>query len=169
MSKEREMRRNMVPGTGRFVAPSITVYSMKSSGDAAPVRVIQGPQTQLNSQERLFVDSEHGEIFVANDTDHSILVFPIGSSGDVAPLRILKGPSTGLVNPSDLYVDTKNDELVVANAGSYSTTVFSRTASGDTPPLRTIRTAPQGKRSPIIQSPGAVDFDTKRDEILVPN
>lgn len=169
MPREREMRRSMVPGSGRFVAPSITVYPIKANGDAAPVRVIQGPQTQLNSQERLYLDSEHGELFVANDVDHSILVFRADDRGDVAPLRVLKGSRTGLLNPSDVFVDTKNDEMVVANAGNYSTTVYPRTAAGDTPPRRTIRSAPQGKQSPIIQSPGAVDYDTKRDEILVPN
>ena len=169
MPKEREMRRNMIPGSGRFVAPSITVYPIQANGDTAPLRVIQGPKTRLNSQERLYLDADHGELFVANDIDHSILVFHADDSGDVAPARILKGPRTGLMNPSDVFVDTKNDELVVANAGNYSTTVYARTAAGDTPPLRTIRSAPLGKQSPIIQSPGAVDYDTKRDEILVPN
>ena len=169
MPKERAMRRNMVPSSGRFVAPSITVYPIKASADTPPLRVIQGPKTQLNSQERLYLDSENGELFVANDVDHSILVFRAEDNGDVAPLRVLKGPRTGLMNPSDVYVDTKNDELVVANAGNYSTTVYPRTGSGNLAPLRTIRSAPQGKQSPIIQSPGALDYDTKRDEILVPN
>jgi len=37
------------------------------------------------------------------------------------------------------------------------------------PPLRTIRSAPLGKQALAIGNPGAVAYDTKRDEILVPN
>lgn len=41
-----------VPGTGKFYPPSITVYPMDVNGDTAPLRVIQGPQTQLIGLER---------------------------------------------------------------------------------------------------------------------
>ena len=43
------------------------------------------------------------------------------------------------------------------------------TADGDVAPLRTIRAAPLGKRALAIGNPGAVGYDSKRDEILVPN
>src|SRR5439155_20330454 len=35
-------------GTGRFEAPSISVYPLDANGDASPLRVIQGPKTRLN-------------------------------------------------------------------------------------------------------------------------
>src|ERR1039457_4360021 len=37
-----------IPGSGKFVPPSITVYPLRANGDTAPVRVLEGPHTQLN-------------------------------------------------------------------------------------------------------------------------
>jgi hypothetical protein len=37
------------------------------------------------------------------------------------------------------------------------------------PPLRTIRSAPADKLALAIGNPGAVAYDSKRQEILVPN
>ena len=162
-------RGNVIPGTGRFVPPSITVYPLKASGDTPPLRVIQGPKTQLDWPMHLYVDSEHGEVFVANDTGHSVLVFRVTDQGDAAPIRVLKGPKTGIQNPTGVYVDTQNDELVVSNMRTHSATVYRRTASGDTPPLRVIRSAPLGVEAPALGQVSSFTYDTKRDEILAPN
>ncbi|OFW13608.1 MAG: hypothetical protein A3H27_01895 [Acidobacteria bacterium RIFCSPLOWO2_02_FULL_59_13] len=160
---------DLVVGSGRYEPPSITAYPIKASGDTPPIRVIEGPQTGLNWPAHLSINAEHGELFVANDVDDSILVFRTTASGDVAPIRVLKGPKTGIMNPTGVFVDTVNDELVVANMGNHSATVYPRTAQGDTPPSRTIRGGPLGKPALQIGNPGAVAYDTKRDEILVPN
>ncbi len=164
-------RRTTVPGSGVFHPSSITVHPLKASGDAPPIRVIQGPKTQLNWPAHIFLDTEHGELFVANDVGNSVLVFRATDRGDAAPLRVLKGPKARIQNPSGVYVDTKNEELVVSNIGNNAITVYPRTASGDTAPLRTIRSGPLGKRAraPILIKPGGVTYDTKREEILVPN
>ena len=154
---------------GRFEPPSITVYPLGASGDTAPVRVIQGARTRLNWPAQLSVDEEHQELFVANDADDSVLVFRTTDSGDVAPARILRGPQTGLKNPTGVFVDTANQEIVVSNMGNHSATVYPRTASGDVAPLRTIRNSPQGKLALAIGNPGAAGYDSKREEILVPN
>jgi hypothetical protein len=53
--------------------------------------------------------------------------------------------------------------------GNHSATVYRRAASGDAAPLRTIRSAPVGKQAQIIGNPGAVAYDSRREEILVPN
>ncbi|HXG25168.1 MAG TPA: hypothetical protein VNJ09_11475 [Chthonomonadales bacterium] len=158
-----------VPGSGSFEPPSITVYPLKASGNHRPVRIIEGPKTQLNWPAQIYLDQERQELFVANDTGDSILVFRATEHGDVAPIRILKGPKTGLQNPTGVFVDEKNNELVVANMGNHSATVYPRTAHGDMAPLRTIRGAPLGKKAQMIGNPGAVGYDTKREEILVPN
>jgi hypothetical protein len=71
--------------------------------------------------------------------------------------------------PTGVFVDGKNDELWVSNMGNHSATVYRRTADGDTPPLRTIRSAPAGKLALSIGNPGAAEYDTRRDQILVPN
>jgi hypothetical protein len=158
-----------VPGSGRMLPPSITVYRRTAAGNTSPLRAIEGPKTQLNWPSAVVLDSKRGELFVANDTGDSILVFRKTDSGDVAPLRVLRGPGTGLKNPTGLFLDTVHDELWVANFGAHTVTVYRPTAQGDTPPLRTIRSGPAGTRSLMIGNPGALAFDTKREEILVPN
>jgi len=162
-------RPTVEPGTGKYFPPSITVYPLKANGDVAPVQIISGPKTRLNWPSHIFVDPEHQELFVANDTDHSVLVFRTTDSGDVAPIRVLKGDKTGLKNPVGVFLDTKNDELAVASMGNHSATYYPRTANGDVAPLRTIRSAPPGTPALQIGNPGAVAYDSKRDQILVPN
>ncbi|MGH9786453.1 MAG: hypothetical protein ACRD88_19970 [Terriglobia bacterium] len=158
-----------VPGSGNFTPASITVYPLQASGNTAPLRVIQGPQTQLNWPATLFVDEEHGDLYVANDAGDAVLVFRVTDNGDVSPARAISGPRTGIKYPTGVFVDSKNDELWVSNMGNHSATVYSRTANGNVAPLRTIRSAPLGKQALAIGNPGAVEYDTRRDEILVPN
>jgi 6-phosphogluconolactonase (cycloisomerase 2 family) len=158
-----------IPGSGRTLPPAITVYAKNATGDAAPLRVIEGPRTGLNWPTGIAADAERGEIYVTNDTTDSILVFDADASGNVAPKRVLKGPKTGLNNPTGLFLDFKNNELWVANFGGHTATAYRMNASGDTAPLRTIRAAVDGTPSLMIGNPGAVAFDTKREAILAPN
>jgi DNA-binding beta-propeller fold protein YncE len=157
------------PGTGRMRPPSITVHALDAQGDVPPLRTIQGPKTQLNWPTGLTVDRERGEIFVANDMTNAVLVFRETDQGDVAPTRVLRGQKTGLSNPTGVYFDPEHRELWVANFGSHALTVYSPTAAGDTAPLRTIRSAPADVPSLMIGNPGAVAYDSKREQILVPN
>jgi DNA-binding beta-propeller fold protein YncE len=159
----------MVPGSGRYEPPSITVYPADARGDTQPLRVIEGPNTQLNWPAHISVDVERGDVYVANDGTDAILVFRVTDSGNVSPSRVIKGPKTQIQNPTGVSVDTVNKELIVANMGNHRATVYPLTADGDTPPLRTIRTAPNGTPALQIGNPGAVAYDSKRDQILVPN
>jgi DNA-binding beta-propeller fold protein YncE len=160
---------DFVPGSGEFRAPSINVYPIKANGDTAPLRVIQGPLTQLNWPAHISLDVERQELYVANPVTHEIVVFRATDSGNVAPIRVLKGPRTGIKYPHGVFVDTKNDELVVANFGNHSSTIYRRTASGNTPPIRTIRAAPAGAPAPMFGNIGSATYDTKRNEFLVFN
>jgi DNA-binding beta-propeller fold protein YncE len=117
----------------------------------------------------MFVDPDKGEMYVTNSVGQSILVFGAKDRGDVPPRRVLKGPRTGLSYPSSLAVDIKNQELWVSNLGNASATAYPLTANGDVPPLRTIRSAPENIVSLIFGKTQAVTYDTKREEILVPN
>jgi len=100
---------------------------------------------------------------------NSVLVFRGTDSGDVGPARILRGNRTGLSSPVGVFVDAKNKELWVANLGNASATVYPVTANGNTPPLRTIRSAPVGKVSLKFGKTQTLVYDSKREEILVPN
>lgn len=158
-----------VPGSGKFGPPSITVYPLKASGDTAPLRIIEGPQTQLDWPAAMDVDQENGELYVANDAGDSVLVFRENDNGDAAPLRVIQGPKSGVKNPTGIFLDKKNQELWVSNMGNHSVKVYPRTAAGDVAPLRTIRSSPSDKLALVIGNPGSVSYDSKREEILVPN
>jgi 6-phosphogluconolactonase (cycloisomerase 2 family) len=156
-------------GSGSFEPPSITVYPIKAEGDVAPIRRISGSRTNLNWPSHIFVDEEHGDLYVANDADHSVLVFKVTDDGNVAPARVIEGPDTMLMNPTGIFVDLENEEIVVSNMGNHRATVYPRTANGNVAPKRMIRGGPEGQPALQIGNPGAVAYDTKRDEILVPN
>ncbi len=161
--------KNFIPGSGEFAPPAITVYPLKANGDVPPLRVIQGPLTQLNWPAHISMDMEHQELFVTNVVTDEILVFSATANGNVAPVRILKGPRTNLDKPHGVFVDVKNDEIVVANFGNHAATVYRRTASGDTAPIRTIRAAPVNTPAAMMGNIGELNYDTKRDQILAPN
>lgn len=162
-------REYAIPGSGSHAVPSISVHALSARGNDRPLRVIQGPKTQLNWPTGVVFDAERRELFVANDMGPSVLVFDANASGDVAPKRVLKGRKTKLANPTAVALDTRNGELWVANFGGHSATAYPITAAGDTPPLRTIRSAPETAPSLMIGNPGALTYDSKRQELLVPN
>lgn len=162
-------RRDLRPSKGRFVEPSISVHSRTAENDAAPLRVIRGPKTELSLPMKIFVDTVHDELFVANSGTSSILVFSRTASGDVAPIRKIQGPTTRLKKPVGLFVDTKNDEVWATNPEEHTATVYKRDAEGDAAPLRIIRAAPDGAPAPGIGNPGGIAYDPIRQQILVPN
>ena len=156
-------------GSGKSLPPSITIHDLKASGNTPPLRVIQGPKTQMNWPTGLASDDSKGEIYVANDMGNSILVFNNTDQGDVAPKRVLTGPKTMIKNPTGLWLDHLNNELWVANFGNHTATVYPIGAAGDTAPKRMIRSGPMDEPSLGIGNPHPVAYDSKREEILVPN
>ncbi len=158
-----------IAGTGRFEDPSITVYPLGASGDTPPLRVIQGSLTQLNWPAQMSVDPDTGDLYVANDIGHSIVVFKETDKGNVAPSRVIKGDRTHLMNPSGVFVDTKHKELWVADFGNGSAFVYPLNANGNVAPIRTIRSAPEGKVSLKFGKVEALAYDSRRDQIWVPN
>ena len=162
-------RRGYIRGSGKFDPPSITVYPIDAQGDMKPLRIITGPKTGLNWPMQITMDEEAGELYVANDMDHSIEVFKVNDDGDVAPTRKIKGPKTQVKNPTGVALDTKNKEFWVASMGNHTAAVFPLDANGDVAPKRAIRGGPADELSLMIGNPGAVGYDTKRDQILVPN
>ena len=165
----RERQAELRLSKGKFVEPSIKVFSRTVNGDAAPLRVIQGPRTGLSLPMKIFVDTIHNEIFVANSGSSSILVFSRTASGNAAPIRKIEGPATGLKKPVGLFVDLKNDEVWATSPGEHTATVYRRTADGNAAPLRTLRGAPRGTPAPGIGNPGGIAYDPIRQQILVPN
>jgi DNA-binding beta-propeller fold protein YncE len=157
------------PSTGKFLPASVTVHSRTANGDAAPLRIIQGPRTQLNQPDGVYRDPVSGEIVVANSGGDSVLFFAPDAAGDVAPVRVLQGPATKIKGPVGVSIDAEKNELWVASWDNHIAAVFPRTAQGNVAPLRIIRTASDDAPPASMGRIGAVAYDPKRNEILAPN
>ena len=162
-------RDDAIPGSGKMLPPSITVYAKDAKGDAAPLRTIQGPKTQMDWPTGIAVDQDRNEIYVANDGGNSMLVFDAAANGDVAPLRVVKGPKSLVSNPTGVYLDKANNEVWVASFGNHTSAVYNPTANGDVAPLRIVRSAPPNQPVPGLGNPHPIAYDSKREQILVPN
>ncbi len=127
---------------GNSFAQALLTFRGAAQNDEPPLRVIQGPHTQIQMAERAEVDPVHNEIFIAED--ESILVFPRTGNGDIAPIRVIKGPETKLLVPRALAVDPVRDLIVVSvngltfpNAGPNDRggiVIFNRTDNGNVKP-----------------------------------
>jgi DNA-binding beta-propeller fold protein YncE len=157
------------PLGGRWLPPSLRIFRADANGDAAPIRTIEGDRTRLNWPMGLALDPTRGEMVVANNGDNSVLFFKREATGNAAPSRVLQGDRTGIVGPMNVAVDTKNHELWVSNYGDHTALVFALDASGNVAPKRIIRNAPAGAPTTGFGNPGAVTYDSKRGEIIVPN
>lgn len=154
---------------GSTAQPSITVYARNARGNVAPLRTIQGSNTQLDDAKPIFVDDERHEIVVADGSPtDAVLFFDQKANGNVAPKRIIQGKDTGLSNPTGVFVDKKHDEVLVANWSNHTITVYPRGASGNVKPIRVI--SPTKSRVAVgMGNPGAIYVDPERNEIGVPN
>lgn len=123
------------------IGQAILTFRGGANGEESPIRIIQGPHTQLIAPNRVEVDAVHNEIFVPED-DH-VLVFPREANGDVAPIRVLRGPDTQL-GADAVAVDPVHDLLIVAGAIRVgrervnSVLMFNRTDEGNVKPRAAI-------------------------------
>jgi DNA-binding beta-propeller fold protein YncE len=162
-------RDNAVPGSGQIGPPSITIYAKDAKGDARPLRTIQGSLTQMNWPTAIAVDEDRNLIYVANDGASSVLVFDGAASGNAAPLRVIRGSASLVSNPTGIFLDKKHDELWVANFGNHTAAVYPPDANGNVAPMRVVRSAPPSQPVPGLGNPHPIAYDTKREQILVPN
>ena len=121
-------------------AQSILTFAGGSSGETAPIRVIEGSRTQLSNPDQLAVDPVNNEIFVPERT--KVLVFPRSANGNVAPIRVLEGPDT-MLGAFALAVDPVHNLLIAAGwqgqrENGTKLLIFNRTDEGNTKPLRVI-------------------------------
>jgi len=117
------------------LAQAILIFRGGANGEEPPIRVIQGPHTQMiggptGSLDMVSVDPVHDEIYLPNARS-DVLVFDRTANGDVAPKRIIKG-----VRGSSIAVDPMRDLLVIG--GGRAISIYPRTVSGDAKPIRVI-------------------------------
>lgn len=131
---------------GNPEAQAVLVFRAGANGEEPPIRVIQGPHTQINDPGYgTFVDGVHNELYVCEK--EYILVFPRTAKGDAAPMRVIKGPDTMLANARGIEVDpVRNLILVATNNGML---IFNRTDNGDVKPRAAIKGPMSGIRNTI--------------------
>jgi len=116
-------------------AAAILIFRGGANGQEAPVRIIQGPKTQLRNPQRMDIHPQRRELFVPSGG--SILVFDLDASGDVAPKRVIRGPDTG--GPGGSVAVDPIHNLIAAPGRGRSILIFDIMANGNVKPLRTIR------------------------------
>lgn len=157
--------------------PSVVVYRKQAEGDERPLRLLQGPRTQMADTHGLALDLKRQLMFTNNwgayshhkvpggsYSDASITVFPLNASGDTPPLRVVKGPKTLLNWPANMSVDPNTGDLYVANSVDSSILVFSGTAEGDVAPKRVIKGDRTGLSVPL-----SVVADAQNNELWAAN
>ena len=107
------------------------------------------------------------EISVTNPFAQAILTFKGDAKGAEPPIRIIQGPHTELGSEDTLAIDSANGEIYIPQGDGFR--VYPVAGNGDVAPLRVIRAAPLDTPALQIGNPGAVAYDSKREEILVPN
>ncbi|NCT67448.1 MAG: hypothetical protein GXC76_07375 [Rhodanobacteraceae bacterium] len=155
----------------------ILVFSRLADGAAAtPLRVIEGPDTQLGgrSNVRVAVDEETQTLFALvgpadGDATHSasVIAFAADANGNASPLRVISGLFASLVMatgeyPSGLGIDQDSGRLVISIANNNPdargrVVVHSRYAFGNAFPLAVLT----GEGTGITSAPGTatVTFD----------
>jgi hypothetical protein len=122
------------------LAQAILTFRGGANGEEPPIRVIQGPHTQIEGgagqgNDKVSVDPVNNEIYIPVVPD-SILVFDRNGTGDVAPKRVLAGSDTRIRGLAASVVDPVHNLLLVNTGGAML--IFDRTASGNTKPKAVI-------------------------------
>jgi 6-phosphogluconolactonase (cycloisomerase 2 family) len=126
-----------------------------------PKRVIEGPETDLQFNNGLYIDPKNGDIYsVETDTGDKVVVFPRDAKGNVKPGRILATPHRGFA----LAVDEEKQELFVGVQYPPEVAVFRKGASGNEKPLRSL----QGESTRLSDVHG-IAIDPKNKLLYVTN
>ena len=135
---------------------AVLVFRGGANGEETPLRVIQGPTTQIVGMgyaalETVSVDPQNSEIFlpvgtgaygglgnnqISGNYKEGVLVFDRMANGNVAPKRFLSGPDTQIRGVSHVAIDPVRNLLIVKSNGLL---IFDRAAAGNAKPLRVIR------------------------------
>ena len=156
------------------MAQAVLTFRGGADGEEPPIRIIQGPLTQLTYVDRVAVDPVHNEIFVPLEDKDTVLVFPREANGNVAPIRVLKGPNTQL-GASSVAVDPVRNLLIVAGRGPQNAPrdtgrsgiylrIFDRTDQGNVKPRAVIG----GPKSGLHGLAGPLAIYPPKGLILVP-
>lgn len=130
---------NIYASAGTGSQNQIVEYSATANGNATPLKVIGGSNTDLGGGPTGVAVDSNGRIVAADYANNRILIWNASDSGNVAPDVIISGSNTTLNQPFDVEIGGSND-IYVPKAANDSILVFDSTASGNVAPTHTIST-----------------------------
>ena len=135
---------------------SITIFPKGANGNVAPVRIIQGPDTDLHDPTGIAVDAL-GFIYVGNigNTPADVDVYRPSAKGDAVPVRHIApaSPHPALNGARGMALDAAND-LYIAVPGE-GILEYAAGAKGDVAPVAAIAGS-----NVVCANPVGVDIDT---------
>jgi DNA-binding beta-propeller fold protein YncE len=138
------------------LAAAILIFKGEADGEDQPVRIIQGPKTNLIFPHVAAIDVKRQEILVGDPGRGAVTIFDVTANGNVSPKRSISGPKTGLDYVVGVGVDPDRELLVVASTnvgrvpgaktGIY---FFDIDANGNVEPLKVISGPKTGIKKPF--------------------
>ena len=126
-----------------------------------PKRVIQGPETDVQFNNGIYVDPKNGDIYsVETDTGDKVVVFGRDAKGNIKPGRILSTPHRGFA----LAVNEEKQELFVGVQYPPEVAVYRKDASNKDKPLRSLH----GESTRLSDVHG-IALDVKNNLMFVTN
>lgn len=155
----------------------VLVYPRTGNGDVAPIRVIQGPDTQLDGEGTVAIDPVNNVIAVAQDVVRAssgrqahILIFDRTADGNAAPRGIIHGPKTEITRINQMQIFSPKGWIIAAQPGFIDLQtpegafigIWSIHDNGDVPP----RWKLGGPNTAMIK-PRGVAINPKHKELMI--
>ncbi len=106
---------------------ALLVFDREASGDVAPIRVIQGPDTQLKGSTTLAVDPVNNvivagtgsylEVGTGQRASGGLLIFNRTDQGNVKPRAGIAGPRTGIAQIAQMQIYSPKGWIVATQQG----------------------------------------------------
>lgn len=117
------------PGTGGPEA--VLVFDRLANGDAAPKRILAGPDTQIRSATpQVAVDPVRKLLIIKSGG--ALLIFDREANGNAKPLRVIRGPKTGGFGGGQIATHPEKGWILTNSADDWA--VWSVNDDGDAPP-----------------------------------
>ena len=118
---------------------TVRIFPTRSNINTAPIAVITGNQTRIDSPQAIAIDSK-GNIYVANagfqaeqsGNSASITAYPAGSSGNVTPVVVIRGDRTAVDHPVGVALDQSGRVYLISANGM---AVYAPGANGNAAPI----------------------------------
>jgi hypothetical protein len=128
----------LMEGRDRPGLEYLLVFPRTASGDVAPIRVIQGPDTMMKNARSMAVDPVRN--LIAMTSNNGMLIFNRTDNGNVKPRAILRGPGGNFrLLESKGYIVSASGGGGGERGGGSTLRVWSILDSGNVPPLFELR------------------------------